>query len=72
MRPRQEPAQVLVAGRRALEGVALVEGFPEQPVERADGGEIARPELRDPYRQSATAVPLTLTISIEPFWPSTS
>ena len=72
MRLRQQPAQVCVAGRCALEGLALVEGFPEQPVERADVGKVVRTELGDLYRQSVTAVPLTLTISIDPFWPSTS
>lgn len=72
VRPRQQPAQVGIAGRCALEGLAFVEGFPEQPVERADVGQVVGTELGNLYRQIVTAVPLTLTISIEPFWPSTS
>jgi hypothetical protein len=72
MRFRQQPPEIVVVGRRALERLGLGEGFAEQAVERADFREIARPELRDADRQSTTAVPLTLTISIEPFWPSTS
>lgn len=72
MRLGQQAPQVRIVRRRALEGLAFVEGLAEQPVERADLRELVRSELRDAQGQIATAVPLTLTISIEPLLPSTS
>jgi hypothetical protein len=44
----------------------------ERGVDRRAGRGIGFGRPADRLRQSVTAVPLTLTISIEPFWPSTS
>src|SRR5690606_1023335 len=69
---RQQVAAIIVARRVTCVSAALVEHFAEQSVEGAQPGQVARSEAANREVQTSTAVPLTLTISIDPFWPSTS
>lgn len=47
-------------------------GRVEHAIERASPGEVIPTELFDRRGQIVTAVPLMLTINMEPFWPITS
>src|SRR5690606_23029002 len=72
VRLAEQLAQVLVTRRRRGIMFVVDKGRIEHAIERANPGEVIRTEPANLEVQIVTAVPLTLTMSIEPLLPMTS